>query len=109
MDPQRLVVQAMCTDDHGGRQVGRLEDVAPRRDQRAVAGENDGLGRSRRDIRRDLPATVVFECLGDELARCGRHWPWLLDGPVLVCDASPVKPRYDGYSSRFWGTIKVLA
>jgi hypothetical protein len=61
MQPQRLIFQAMRTDDHRGRQVGRLEGVSPRRDQLAVTGKDDGLGRGRRDIRRDLPSTVVFK------------------------------------------------
>ena len=69
MEPQRLIGQPVDTDDHRGRYVGRLEELAPRRDQLAVAGEHDCLGRSRRDIRRDLPSTVVLERLGDELSR----------------------------------------
>ena len=49
-----------------------MEEVSPRRDQLAVTGEDGGLGRSRRDIRRDLPSTVVFKPFGDELACTGK-------------------------------------
>ena len=68
MEPQRLIGQPVDTDDHRGRYVGRLEDSAPLRDQLAVTGEHDCLGRVRRDVHRDLPATVVLERLGDELS-----------------------------------------
>src|SRR5579872_6029095 len=85
MEPQRLIGQAMCTDDHRGRYVGRLKDSAPLRNQLAVTGEHDCLGRLWRDIHRDRPATVVLKCLGDELSSDG-HCRCLLvssgDGPV---------------------------
>src|SRR5215471_1571040 len=69
MEPQRLVGQAVNTDDHRGRYAGRLEDFAPLRDQLTVTGEHDCFGRICRDVHRDLPATVVIERLGDELPR----------------------------------------
>src|SRR6516225_9910137 len=69
MEPQRLIGQAVNTDDHGGRYLGRLEDSAPLRDQLTVTGEHDCLGRICRDVHRDLPATVVIERLGDDLSR----------------------------------------
>ena len=69
MEPQRLIGQAVNTDDHRGRYVGRLEDSAPLRDQLTVTGEHDCLGRICRDVHRDLPTTVVIECLGDEFSR----------------------------------------
>src|SRR5919199_1051443 len=78
MDPQRLIIRAMCTDDHRGRYVGRLEKASPRRDQLAVTGKDDRLGRRWREVRRDLPSAVVFKPLGDELSRDGRHWHDLL-------------------------------
>ena len=71
MEPQRLIVQPVCTDDHRGRYVGRLEDSSPRRDQLAVTGEHDCLGRIRWDVHRDLPTTIVLERLGDELSLDG--------------------------------------
>src|SRR5215469_11241173 len=69
MEPQRLIGQAVYTDDHRGRYVGRLEDSAPLRDQLTVTGEHDCLGRICRDVHRDLSATVVIERLGDDLSR----------------------------------------
>src|SRR5256885_11935064 len=69
MEPQRLIGQAVNTDDHRGRYVGRLEDSAPLRDQLTVTGEHDCLGRIWRDVHRDLPTTVVLERLGDEFSR----------------------------------------
>ena len=68
MEPQRLIGQAVNTDDHRGRYVGRLEDSAPLRDQLTVTGEHDCLGRICRDVHRDLPTTVVVERLGDKFA-----------------------------------------
>src|SRR5215469_3537291 len=68
MEPQRLIGQAVNTDDHRGRYVGRLEDSAPLRDQLTVTGEHDCLGRICRDVHRDLPTTVVIERLGDDLS-----------------------------------------
>jgi hypothetical protein len=59
----------VCTDDHGGRYIGRLEDAASLRDQLTVTSEHDCLGWIRRDVRRDLPTPVVIERLGDELSR----------------------------------------
>jgi len=58
MQPQRLIGQPMDTDDHCRGYVSRLDGFAPLRDQLTVPREYDGLGRSRRDIHRDLPATV---------------------------------------------------
>ena len=66
MDPQRLVVQAVCADDHRGRQAGCLRGLLPRRDQLAITGEDDGFWQNWRDICRDLPTTVVVKRLGDE-------------------------------------------
>src|SRR6266567_9181930 len=94
MKPQRLIVQSVCTDDHRGWQVGRLEDASPRRDQLAVTGKDDGPGRGRRDIRRDLPSTVVFKRLGDELARYGRHWRDLLLVPPAAALVEGEAGRY---------------
>jgi hypothetical protein len=70
--PETLIVQAVRTNDHRGRHVSRLEDLAPGRDQLAVAGEDDGLGRRRRHIDRDLPSTVVVQRLGEKLT--GDRW-----------------------------------
>jgi hypothetical protein len=69
MEPQRLIGQAVNTDDHRGRYAGRLEDSAPLRDQLTVTGEHDCLGRICRDVHRDLPTTVVIERLRDDLSR----------------------------------------
>src|SRR5436190_16248155 len=71
MEPQRLIGQPVCTDDHRGRYVGRLEDPAPLRYHLTVTGEHDRLGRIRRDVHRDLPTIVVLEPLRDELSRDG--------------------------------------
>src|SRR5436190_9098410 len=68
MKPQCLVGQAACTDNHRRRDVGRLEVAAPLRDQLTVAGKHDCIGPIGRDVHRDLPTTVVFERLGDELS-----------------------------------------
>jgi len=70
LEPQRLVRQPVHADDHRGRHAGRLEGPAPPRDPLAVAGEHDRPGRIRRDVHRDLPATVVVERLGDKLSGC---------------------------------------
>jgi hypothetical protein len=72
MVPQRPIVQAMGTDNHRGRCLGALRGSAPLRDQPAVTGEHDRLGRLRRELRRDLSATAEVECLGDELS-CDGH------------------------------------
>ena len=69
MEPQRLIGRPVHTDDHRGRDVGCLEEPAPLRDQLTVTGEDDCLGRIRRDVHCDLPTTVVLERLGDELSR----------------------------------------
>ena len=69
MEPQRLIGQPVDTDDHRGRYVGRLEDPPHCEIRLTVTGEHDCLGRIRRDVHRDLPTTVVLECLGDELSR----------------------------------------
>src|SRR5215472_17477065 len=69
MEPFRLIGQAVYTDDHRGRYVGRLEHSAPLRDQLTVTGEDDCLGRICRDVHRDLPTTVVIERFGDDLSR----------------------------------------
>ena len=69
MEPQRLVGRPVHADDHRRRYVGRLEEPAPLRDQLTVTGEDDRLGRIRRDVHRDLPTTVVLERLGDQLSR----------------------------------------
>ena len=49
--------------------ASRSEVASPRRGQLAVTGEDDGLRRSLRDIRRDLASTVVVKRLGDEPTR----------------------------------------
>ena len=75
MEPQRLICQPMDTDDHCGRHVGRLEDVAPLRDHLTVAGEHECLWRFRGDVHSDLPSTVVPERFGDEISRdCHDGW-----------------------------------
>src|SRR5215469_3350014 len=74
MEPQRLIGQPMYTDDHCGRHVGLLEQLAPFRDSLTVTGEDDCFGRVRWNVHRDLPSTVVLEHLGDKLSRdcvCG--------------------------------------
>jgi hypothetical protein len=73
MEAQRLILHAVRCNDHRGQYVDRFQHGSPRRDQLAVTGEHDGLGRSRRDIRRDRPPTAVSQPLGDELTRDGRH------------------------------------
>jgi pimeloyl-ACP methyl ester carboxylesterase len=73
MEPQYLIVQPVGTDDHGSWHVGGLKNTAPLRDQLAVTGEHDCLGRNRRDVHRHLPTTIVVERLGDELPRDGRR------------------------------------
>jgi hypothetical protein len=70
LEPQRLIRQPVHANDHRGRQAGRLEGPAPPRHSPAVAGEHDRPGRIRRDVHRDLPATVVAERLGDKLSGC---------------------------------------
>jgi hypothetical protein len=90
MEPQRLIGQAVYADDHRGRYVGRLEDSAPFRDQLTVTGEHDCLGRLWRDVHRDLPATVVIERLGDNLAR---GWSVMHSQiPILESCPSPTRP-----------------
>ena len=69
MEPPRLIGHAVHTDDHRGRDVGRLEDFAPPGSQLTVTGEHHRLGRGRRHVDRDLPTTVVLERLGDEPSR----------------------------------------
>src|SRR6516165_5805671 len=71
MEPQRLIGQAVYSGDHRGRYVGRLEDTAPLRNQLAITGEHDCLWRLRRDIHRNLSATVVLKRLGDERSSDG--------------------------------------
>ena len=74
MQPQRLIGRPMDTDDHCRGYVSCLNGFAPLRDQLTVPSEYDRLGRSRRDIHRDLPTTVVLnESLGDELTRDRRQ------------------------------------
>ena len=67
----------MYTDDHRRRHVGRLEVPSPLRDQLTVTREHDCLGRTWRDVHRNLATTVVAERLGNELSRNGRHCCWL--------------------------------
>jgi hypothetical protein len=69
MEPSRLISQAMYTDNHRGRYVGRLEDSAPLRDPLTVTREHNCLGRIWRDVHRYLPTTVVLERLGNNLSR----------------------------------------
>ena len=86
VQPQRLVSQAVRTNDHRGRYVSGLEDFGPLRDELTVTGEYDCFGRCRWEVRRDLPATVEIERLGDELSRYrlgaslhrDRHYSWRL-------------------------------
>src|SRR5580693_2217839 len=94
MEPQRLIRRAMRADDHRGWHAGRLKDTAPLRDQLAIAGEHDDLGRLRGHVRRDLPATVVLKRPGDELTRNGhsRYLPASGGGPYRRVSAAPEKP-----------------
>jgi hypothetical protein len=79
LEPRVVIGKPVDTDDHRGRCAGGLEDLAQPRDMPpTVTGEDDGLGGGRRDVHRDLAATVVLERLGDELSSCGRHWRGLL-------------------------------
>jgi hypothetical protein len=78
VQPQHLIGQPVYADDHRGRHVGRLEVTAPLRDQLTVTREHDCLGRTGRDVNRDLATAVVAERLGDELSRDGGHCRWLL-------------------------------
>jgi hypothetical protein len=55
------------------------------RDPLTVTGEHDCLGRIRRDVHRDLPATVVLEPLGDKLSRDG-HCRCLPSVAVPIAD-----------------------
>src|SRR4051812_6759739 len=71
MQSQLLIVGAVCTDNHRRRQACRFEIASPRRNQVAVTGKDDSLGRSWRDVRRDLPSAIVFKGLSDEMARHG--------------------------------------
>jgi hypothetical protein len=48
------------TDDHRGRYGGCFKDFTPLRDELTVTGEDDGLGRVRRDVHRDLPGAGLF-------------------------------------------------
>ena len=59
MEPKRLIGEPVCADDHRGGYVRRLEDRAPLGDQLTVTSEHDCLGLVRREVRRDLPTTVV--------------------------------------------------
>jgi hypothetical protein len=86
MEPQRLIGQAVNTDDHRGRYAGRLEDATPLRDQLTVTGEHDRLGRICRDVYRDLPATVVVERLGDDLSR--RSLVCMIETPMAAGPSS---------------------
>src|SRR5262245_60525026 len=74
VEPSVITGTAVDTDDHRGRRVRRLEGFAQPPDMPStVCGEDDGAGRSRRDVHRDLAAAVVRERLGDELSSCWRH------------------------------------
>jgi len=79
MEPQRLIGQAVDTDDHRGRYAGRLEDSAPLRDHLTVTGEHDRLRRICRDVHHDLPTTVVIERLGDN--RAADRWSPMIETP----------------------------
>src|SRR5580658_1602472 len=59
----------MYPDDHRGWYAGLREELAPLRKPLTVTGKDDCFGWGRWDVHRDLPATVVVECFGDELAR----------------------------------------
>src|SRR5258707_13778407 len=97
MEPQRLIRQAMYTDDHGGRYVGPLKQPAPLRDLLTVAGEDDCFRRPRWNVYRDMPSTVELERLSDKLSRAcagalgGLTWLtvdviacWLLHGHAFI-------------------------
>src|SRR5688572_26201642 len=68
MEPQHLIGQPMYTDDHCGRQVRLLEQLAPLRDSLPVTGENDCFRRIPWHVHRDLSSTVVLEHVGDKLS-----------------------------------------
>ena len=76
MEPRHLISQPVNTDDHCGRDIGRLEKPAPPRDPLTVSGEDDSLCRFRWDIDRHLSATVVSKRLGDQFSRywVGIRW-----------------------------------
>ena len=98
MEPQRLIGQPVCTDDHRGQYVGCLEDPSPLRYHLAVTGEHDRLGRIRREVHRDPPTTVVLEALGDELS-CDGHRRCLLAVPaptLMARSESPYLPPSHG-------------
>jgi hypothetical protein len=61
MEPRHLIGQSMYADDHCGRYVGLLEQPASLRDALTVTGEDDGFGRLRWNVHRDLPSAVVLE------------------------------------------------
>src|SRR5215469_4751970 len=89
MEPQRLIGQAVHTDDHRGRHVGRLEDSAKLRDQLTVTGEHDCLRRICRDVDRDLPTTVVTEGLADDHPRS-----------LIIHDRSPILESWPSTSAK---------
>ena len=69
MEPSRLIGRTMYADDHGGGYVGRLEDSTPLRDPLTITGEDDYLGRIRRDVHAHLPTIVIRKRLCDEASR----------------------------------------
>src|SRR4051812_20261990 len=80
----------MDADDHRGWDAGRLQGAAPGRDQLAVAGEDDRLGRGGRHMDRDLAAAVVVEGLGDQVA----GWPRSIHAANVVIRRAMVPSRY---------------
>src|SRR4051794_41050828 len=68
VEPHGLVGCPVDPHHHGGWHIGCLEVSSPRRHELTVPREHDRLGRLRGDVRRHLPAAVVVERLGDELA-----------------------------------------
>src|SRR5580658_7007137 len=73
MQPQRLIIRPMDTDDHRGWPVGRRDEVAPLRDALAATGEHHRLGWILGEVHRDLPPAVVLERVSDKLSGGGRH------------------------------------
>ena len=63
MEPLRLIGPAVYADDHRGRYAGRRKVGAPVRDQLAVTGKHDGLGRDGSARRSRDP--VIGIALGD--------------------------------------------
>jgi hypothetical protein len=89
LEPRVVLGKPVDTDDHRSPRAGGLEDLGQPRDMPpTVTGEDDGLGGARRDVHRDLAATVVLERLGDELSSYARHWRGLLASSSYAASAA---------------------